>query len=227
MTIPVRYKMNMGVLSKQDLLKLYKLEVIIVGLGGLGGYVANQLVRLGVKHITLVDEDRFNESNLNRQLFSNEKNIGEYKVEIISRELNRIDSDASIKILKKRIQDVDDISGNYLIDCVDNQETKIYLSKLSEQLDIPLLHGACGGWYGQVGWISPKCTLLEDMYGNGEIGLESDLLNPAYVVGVVASYMVSEFTKMIMDSPKLVLDELLMIDILDNSIIKSGGKNHG
>jgi molybdopterin/thiamine biosynthesis adenylyltransferase len=227
MKVPVRYKMNMGVLNYQNLMKLQQTEVIIVGLGGLGGNVANQLVRLGVKHMALVDFDSFSESNLNRQLFSNTENVGECKVDVISNELNRIDPDATIRVIKKRIQDVDHVVGDYLIDCVDNKETKIYLSKLSNQLGIPLLHGSCGGWYGQVGWISPQCTLLEELYGDGEKGLEADLLNPPYVVNVVASYMVSEFTKMIISSSKVVLDELLMIDLFDNNLIKSGGKSHG
>jgi len=49
------------------------------------------------------------------------------------------------------------------------------LSKLSNKLNIPLLHGACGGWYGQVGWINPSCTLIEELYGDEETGLEKIL----------------------------------------------------
>jgi len=222
MNIPEAYKMNMGVISNEDFNKLQRLDVIIVGLGGLGGYVANQLIRLGVVKMTLVDFDTFTESNLNRQLFSTINNIGEYKVDVICKELKNINPLASIKFIKKRIQDISDLSGDYIIDCVDNKETKIYLSKLSNTLNIPLLHGACGGWYGQVGWMSPTCTLLEELYGDEELGLEKVFLNPPFIVNAVASVMVSEFIKMIKNDSRVVLDQILLIDLLDNIITKSG-----
>ena len=128
MNIPVRYQMNMSVLNKQAFHKLQQVKVIIIGLGGIGGHFANQLLRLGVKKMVLVDFDRFTETNLNRQLFSKVENIGEFKVDVISNELKKIDPKASIEIIRSRVQDIDHLEGDYLIDCVDNKETKIYLS---------------------------------------------------------------------------------------------------
>jgi molybdopterin/thiamine biosynthesis adenylyltransferase len=218
--------MNMGVLCGTDLNKIHQVKVIIVGLGGLGGYFVNHLIRLGVLNMTLVDFDYFSESDLNRQLFSNTHNIGNYKVDVIAKELELINPEVSIKRIKKRVQETDHISGDFIIDCTDNKETKIYLSKLSSKLNIPLLHGACGGWYGQVGWISPSCNLIEELYGDDESGLEKILLNPPFIVNAVASIMTSEFVKMIKEDSHLVLDELLLIDLLNNVIIKSGGSKH-
>lgn len=222
MSIPERYIMNMGVLSKEDFNKLQQSDVIIIGVGGLGGYVANQLIRLGVIKMTLVDFDTFSESNLNRQLFSNIENLGKYKADILCNELKKINPLAELNCVKKRIQDINDLKGDYIIDCVDNKETKIYLSKLSNKLNIPLLHGACGGWFGQVGWMSPSCTLLEELYGDEEKGLETELLNPPFIVGTVASFMVSEFVKMIKNDAHIVLNELLIIDLLNDIVVKSG-----
>jgi len=222
-----RYKMNMGVLNEDDLKKLQTLKVVIVGLGGLGGYLANQMIRLGLLHVTLIDFDRFTESNLNRQLFSNMNNIGEYKVDVIAKELKKINPKAKIIVKREKIQDLDFIEGDYLIDCSDNKETKIYLSRLSQENKIPLLHGACGGWYGQVGWMSPSCTLLEDLYSDEEKGLETRLLNPPYIVNAVASVMVSEFIKMIKNHANVMMDEILFIDLLDNDFWTSGGHKHG
>lgn len=227
MKVPLRYEMNMGVLTKKDLDKLQRAKVAVVGLGGLGGHVVNQLVRLGLKHITLIDFDQFSESNLNRQLFATMKSIGQYKVNVVSKALKEINPDLMIEVYLNRVQDLKDLSVDYLIDCVDNTETKIYLSQLSKQLNVPLLHGSCGGWYGQVGWISPQCSLIEMLYQNEEKGLENALLNPPFIVNVVASYMVSEFVKMIKDQSKTVFDELLLIDLDNNVLLKSGGVNHG
>jgi len=226
MIIPDKYRMNMGVLSGSDLNKIQQIQVIVVGLGGLGGYFVNQLIRLGVLKMTLIDFDYFSESDLNRQLFSNTLNVGDFKVDVIAKELEIISPEVSIKRIKKRAQEIDYISGDYIIDCTDNKETKIFLSKLSNKLNIPLLHGACGGWYGQVGWINPSCTLIEELYGDEETGLEKILLNPPFIVNTVASIMTSEFVKMIKNDPHVVIDELLLIDLLDNVIIKSGGVSH-
>ena len=225
MNIPERYKMNMGVLSEEDLEILQRIEVVIVGLGGLGGYMVNQLIRLGVINLTLIDFDTFSESNLNRQLFSNRSVIGKYKVDVIYEELKKINPNAAIKCIKKKVQDIKDISGDYIIDCVDNIETKVFLSKLSEKHNIPLLHGACGGWYGQVGWMSPECTLIEDLYTGEEKGIEKELLNPPFIVNAVASIMASEFIKMIKKDSSTIIDELLIIDLLNNEVVKSGGKS--
>ena len=226
MNIPERYKMNMGVLTEEDLETLQKIEVIIVGLGGLGGYMVNQLIRLGVINMTLIDFDSFSESNLNRQLFSNRSVIGKYKVDVIYEELKKINPNAAIKCIKKKVQDIREISGDYIIDCVDNIETKIYLSKLSKSLNLPLLHGACGGWYGQVGWINSKCSLIEELYLDEEKGIEKELLNPPFIVNAVASIMACEFVKMIKNDPNTVLNELLMIDLIDNVMVRSGGSKY-
>ena len=225
--IPLRYEMNMGVLNQEELNKLSHIKVAIIGLGGLGGNVANQLLRLGVKHMILVDYDCFDESNLNRQLFSAMDNIGKFKVDIIADSLKLIDPNINLKLYKEKIQEVCDFKADYIIDCVDNIKSKIYLSKLSSKLNIPVLHGSSGGWYGQVGWMSPKCTLIEDMYGEAKSGLEEKMLNPPFTVSIVASYMVCEFTKMIKNSSQIVLDELLLIDLLDYSVLRTGANKNG
>lgn len=227
MKVPIRYQMNMGVLTEEELMHLQTKEVIIVGLGGLGGNLANQLVRLGVNHLTLIDFDRFSESNLNRQLFSNMNNIGHFKVDVVSDELKKIHPNIVLNTIKGRIEDIQELQGDYIIDCVDHIETKIYLSKLSKQLNKPLLHGSCGGWYGQVGWILPNSSLIEDLYSKEDTGLEEDLLNPPYAPNVVASFMASEFTKMIKNSPTLVVNQILFIDLYENALIKLGDHKHG
>lgn len=217
-----RYHMNRGVLTEEEMKRLKDKKVLIVGCGGLGGNVANQMVRLGVGNLTLVDFDVFSISNLNRQLFSNTDNIGEKKVEVLQEELRKINPTVFITSFDSRIQNIEVPQIDYIVDCVDNIETKIYLSKLSQKRNVPLLHGSCGGWYGQVGWISPNSPLIEEMYESGE-GLEKELLNPVFAPSVVSSYMVSEFTKMIKNQSLVVMDELLLIDLYNNAILRTKG----
>jgi tRNA A37 threonylcarbamoyladenosine dehydratase len=75
-----QYWNNLGIMSSMELDAIQNKKIMIVGLGGLGGHVADSLVRLGVSRIMLVDFDVFEVSNLNRQLYSTHENIGEYKV---------------------------------------------------------------------------------------------------------------------------------------------------
>lgn len=129
---------------------------------------------------------------------------------------------------RKRVEEIKNSElekYDYIIDAVDNIESKIYMVKLAKKLSIPLLHGACGGWYGQVGWILPGCNLLEDIYQNKNHGLEQDLKNPSFTPSLVASIMVSEFVKMIKKSDVITTNELLLIDCYNNVIMKSHNKD--
>ncbi|MBU1020672.1 MAG: ThiF family adenylyltransferase [Firmicutes bacterium] len=216
-------------MSQNDFERLSSLNVLIVGVGGLGGNVANGLVRLGVKQFKLVDYDRFDLSNLNRQLFSNIDNVGKYKVEVVKNELLKIHPKCMIEtsILNiKNIKDTDLSEFDYIIDAVDDIETKVFLSKLAAKLEIPLLHGACAGWYGQVGWILPGNQLLQELYENVAMGMEKELMNPSFTPSAVASFMVAEFLKMIQHSNETTINELLLIDVRNNSLLKTGGKQH-
>lgn len=223
-----RYQASSGIVSK-DLLKRFQIiHVLIVGCGGLGGNVANQLVRLGVRHLTLVDFDWFDESNLNRQLFATEETIGNAKVDVLKQALYQIDSASSIQTYKLHIEDISDeiySNINYIIDCVDSIPSKTYLNQLSTTHSIPLLHGACAGWYGQVGWIEPGSTLLKDLYQDSKIGIEKTLKNPPFAPSITASYMVAEFVKYLDNPTSATVNELLFIDVKNNLI--SSSKNEG
>lgn len=75
----IRYERNMSALSKKENEKLKDFSVVVIGCGGLGGYTVEMLARLGIGHITVVDGDSFSESNLNRQILSNNQNLGKNK----------------------------------------------------------------------------------------------------------------------------------------------------
>ena len=70
-----RYKRNYSSISKEEQKKIENISVAIVGLGGLGGYVLENLVRLGVRNFNLIDKDVFDPSNLNRQILATEKTL--------------------------------------------------------------------------------------------------------------------------------------------------------
>jgi len=224
-----QFKNNTGILSKTDLTFISHHKGIIVGVGGLGGNVANNLVRLGIGELLLIDFDTFDLSNLNRQLFSNHNNIGSSKVNVLHERLTEINPLCIINILEKRIEDVaiDIMSGyDFIIDAVDTPKTKVLISDIADKLQLPLLHGSCAGWYGQVGWILPGCKLINETYGNNESGLEKELLNPSFTPSVIAGVMCSEYAKFVKRDKETVINEFVLIDILTNSILHTG-KNNG
>ena len=114
--------------------KLEKARVLVVGLGGVGGYALEALVRSGVKNITIVDGDVVEESNLNRQIISNNKNIGISKCEAAAERALSINKNANISIIYKFITEdnFNDLLFNkydYVIDACDDVKVKLLLMK--------------------------------------------------------------------------------------------------
>ena len=124
--------------------KLKSIKVLIVGIGGVGGACFEALVRLGVTNITVVDNDTFSLSNLNRQLLSNRSNIGNSKVkEAYLRAIN-INPDINVEsyetfLTEANINDIDFTYVDYIIDCCDTMTTKLLLVKKALEYDIKII----------------------------------------------------------------------------------------
>ena len=88
--LPARYQRNRAMLSIQQQLSLLRSKVAVFGCGGLGGYIIEELARLGVGRITVVDPDVFEEHNLNRQILCTQELLGKKKVDAAARRLAAI-----------------------------------------------------------------------------------------------------------------------------------------
>jgi len=215
------FRKNEGTLGKKGVARLGASCALVVGLGGLGGFVANGLVRLGLKRLHLVDCDVYEESNLNRQLFSSQMTLGKKKTAIVKKELSLVNPRAEIVTHDLRIEDMtpEDFPKevDIIIDAVDNIATKLHLERFAEQVERPLLHGAIGGWYGQVGIVSPGKGLLREIYGKKEAGIEKEMENPTFTPAVVGNLMVAEYAKFITGNENVLLDRILYIDLEEQS----------
>lgn len=120
--------------------QLKKARVMICGCGGVGSFVAEALARSGVGSITLVDFDRVEASNLNRQLMSDKTVINELKTTVLKSRLNKI-SDADVKTIDTFIDDSFVISGHYdyVIDCIDVLTSKFALVKKCHEAGIRVI----------------------------------------------------------------------------------------
>lgn len=124
MKLSERYIRNMNALSEDECLSLQDKHVCVVGCGGLGGYVISALARVGVGRIDVVDSDCFEETNLNRQIFSQEYNLGNPKVEVVADEVGKINSEIKVNALQVKLEEdnaSEIISGaDVVVDCLDN-----------------------------------------------------------------------------------------------------------
>ena len=121
------------IINKDDFKKIQNIKVLIVGIGGVGGYSLETLVRLGVLNITIVDKDIIDITNLNRQIISNTTNIGEKKVDIAKKRCLEINPNININTIDKFILDnIDELNikdYDYIIDACDTITTKLELIK--------------------------------------------------------------------------------------------------
>jgi molybdopterin/thiamine biosynthesis adenylyltransferase len=212
-----RYERNMNMLSKEENERLRSFKVCVVGCGGLGGYVIEMLGRLGIGHITAVDKDAFEESNLNRQILSNVNNLGQYKALEAKRRMETVNPDVVVDSIIAEFNDKNAegiLKGhNLVIDALDNIQSRLMLQDICEKLNIPLIHGAIAGWYGQVTTILPGDKTLNNIYKNKvQRGIEKDLGNPSFTPALVASIQVSEALKVLLGRGDLLRKEVLYID---------------
>lgn len=208
---------NHKLLGDNHLELIEEYHFLVVGLGGLGGYIANALTRLGAKYLTLVDFDVFQESNLNRQLFSNLKTLNQPKIEVVKEALLEINPNIEITTLKGKIEDFSEHpiikKSSLIFDSVDNIKTRLWLEDFAKSLAIPIVHGAIGGWYGQVAFVTPGSGLLHTLYGTKEKGVEKTLGSPTFIPPIIANLMVTEAIKWMHKLDGLLEDKLLFIDI--------------
>lgn len=123
------------ILSNDELDRIKKLNILIVGLGGVGGAAFESLVRCGVSNITVIDNDVFDNSNLNRQLLSNINNIGHNKA--LEANLRAININPDILVDYKEmfldesnIEQINITKFDYVLDCCDSINTKVLLAKV-------------------------------------------------------------------------------------------------
>ena len=112
--------------------RLQRIKVIIFGLGGVGSWCAESLVRSGVSHITLVDSDRVDVTNINRQLPATSSTVGQVKVDVMKNRLMDINPDAEIMAIRRfyteETADEFDLSQyDYVIDAIDSLKDKALL----------------------------------------------------------------------------------------------------
>jgi molybdopterin/thiamine biosynthesis adenylyltransferase len=222
--LPARYQRNREMLSTQQQARLFRSRVAVIGCGGLGGYVLEELGRLGVGQLTAIDSDCFEEHNLNRQLLSSPGTLGRSKVEAAAQRLAEINPAVTLRPVQDYLTQAngtDLLAGaNCVVDAVDNVTTRLDLEALCSDLNIPLVHGAIAGWYGHVVTVYPGEGTLQKLYRHwqGGKGIEQQLGNPSFTPAVIASLQVAETCKVLLGQGTLLRNRQLSFNLLDMQV---------
>lgn len=126
-------------------------HVLVVGLGGVGAYAAEQLCRAGIGKMTIVDADTVNESNLNRQLPALRSTIGRPKAEVIAQRLLDINPELELTVHNEFIRDerteaiLDETNYQFVVDAIDSLSPKVFLLYHALRRQIPVVSSMGAG----------------------------------------------------------------------------------
>ena len=151
-------------IGKEEIENLKNKKVAIFGIGGVGSFVVEGLVRAGIEKFVLIDDDKICLTNLNRQIIATRKTLGKYKVEVAKERILDINPNASVEIYKEfdmpssNVEIIkDDLS--YVVDCVDTVTAKIEIIKKAKELNIPVISAM-----GTGNKIDPSKFEITDIY---------------------------------------------------------------
>lgn len=219
--MPRRYLRNYGTVGVNGQLALLRSSVAVVGLGGLGGFVVEGLARMGVGRLLLVDGDVFCDHNLNRQLLSEESNLGASKAHAAAERIRRINraveavpypQNATVETLPAILSQVE-----VVVDALDRIPSRLVLQDAASKAGVPMVHGAIAGWGGEVMTIMPGERGLRAIYGDGAVpeqGAEATLGCPPASPMMVAAWQVHETIKVLLGEGDLLRGRMLLMDAL-------------
>ncbi|HET7831364.1 MAG TPA: ThiF family adenylyltransferase [Gallionella sp.] len=132
---------NIGVYTSEEQEKLKKARVIIFGLGGVGGYEAVLCARMGIGHVTGVDPDEFEISNINRQMLASSRQVGKPKARAAEEIITDINPYMSVNFVQDRVDEhnvADLIRGHDIVmEAVDDMPSRVIIHRTARELNIP------------------------------------------------------------------------------------------
>lgn len=137
-------------LGKEAMEKLKNAKVAVFGIGGVGGYVCEALVRSGVGAFDLIDDDKVCLTNLNRQIIATRKTIGKYKTDVMKDRILEINPDARVEVhkcffLPENADEFPFEEYDYIVDAVDTVTAKISLVMKAQEMNVPIISSMGAG----------------------------------------------------------------------------------
>ena len=217
--MPARYQRNLGTVGWEGQIRLLESTAAVVGAGGLGGWIIEGLARMGVGHLIVIDGDVFEENNLNRQAFSREDLLGQSKAEAARRRVHEVNRAVEVTAHHAWLTEENAASllqgAEVVVDALDKLPVRMMLQDVCARLGVPMVHGAIGGYIGQVTTIFPGDPGLRALYGNGPVperGAEVEWGNPAGTPMMVAAWEIQETVKLLTGRGTPLRRRLLFMD---------------
>ncbi len=202
--------------------KLLNSKVVIIGLGGLGSPVAIYLAAAGVGELVLVDFDRVDLSNLQRQIIHTTADIGRKKAASAKESLLALNPECRISTIEHKLES-EELSNlvaeaDLVLDCSDNFDTRFAINSACVANRTPLVSGAAIRMQGQVSLFSgqPGDPCYQCLYGPGdqeEACTENGVLAP--VVGIIGSIQATEAIKQLTNTGSTLNGRVLLLDAMD------------
>ena len=151
-------------ISNNGVTKLQNSHVAVFGIGGVGGYTVEALVRSGIGAIDLIDNDVFSISNLNRQIYATQSTIGKYKVDSAKERISDINPECKVKTYKTFLtpetsSEFDFTKYDYVVDAIDNVTGKIELITKCNEVNTPVISSMGAG-----NKLHPEMFEVSDIY---------------------------------------------------------------
>jgi len=216
----MRYSRQTPFLGEKEQELLSKKTITIIGLGALGSNAANLLARAGV-NLKLIDKDKVELSNLQRQGIYTEEDVDKEKTKVAKEFLNKVNSEIKIEVFNEKLtkKNIDLIRSNVILDCLDNMETRLIINDYCLKNKIPWIHAAAIKDQGVIFNIIPGKACLNCLYNQKE-GIERcedvGILNS--IANIIASLQVNESIKILLN--KNPEEKLVRFNITSNEITK-------
>jgi tRNA threonylcarbamoyladenosine dehydratase len=193
-------------LGEEKLVKLALSHVLIVGLGGVGSYAAEQLCRAGVGAISIVDNDIINLTNINRQLIALQSSLNRPKVEVLAERLHDINPQVKVYQHNMFLKDEDMLQVlenkyDYVVDAIDTLSPKIHLIRLCVEKGIPIVSSMGSG-----GKTNPEAVKISDISKSYNCSLARILRKRLHRLGIYKGIDVVFSTEKA-DKNSLILEE--------------------
>ena len=221
--VPLKYARTVNAIGLDNLLKLRLAKIAVLGCGGVGDYACEALVRMGVGSLIVVDGDVFEETNLNRQLYSYEDMLGKSKAIETGKILRRINSADSIVVINAFLspenfeQSIAD--ARIVIDALDRLSDRLCFSAICSKLSVPYFFGNIGSQNFRIGVQDREDNLLERIYS---LANETDPAegSPVISAGLCGISLAAEAVKFVCGIEHVLFDELFQVNWFDHESIK-------
>ena len=159
-----QYARILKLIGEDKLKSIQNKKIVLIGVGGVGGFALETLVRFGLKNIIIIDNDTVDITNLNRQVISNYKVLGEEKVKVAKARALSINPDGcftvhSVFLNKENIREYISLDTDYILDCCDTVTTKMALIMYAKEQKIPIISAM-----GTGNRLDPSKIVITDIY---------------------------------------------------------------